>query len=427
MRHAARRGAGWNARGGAPFGGDDPLSFSVPLLSKVAPAERHAVLIAQRDRKMARSAHAYVRGNTAQFYSWLAATSVAIPDGPPVWICGDCHLGNLGAISDGGEGLAVQIRDLDQAVIGNPAFDLIRLGLSLATAARGSDLSGIATMQILDAMLEGYAAGIADPMNGDPGATPDAVKSVRRRAAGRRWKHLAKERLDGDEPELPRGKNFWDLEAAERDALGELFTRPDVCDMVLSLNPANRKRRVRLVDAAYWMKGCSSLGLRRYAVLLALDRTDRRADYALVDIKEAVASVAPADDPAAMPSQPAERVRQAACALSPFLGGRLLPVEMLGGSFFIRELAPQDLKIEVEQFSRGEAVKAARYLAFVVGVAHSRQMDASTREGWAARLAADTQAARGDTPTWLWRSMVQLAGQHESGYLDHCRRVALAG
>ncbi|WP_088368406.1 DUF2252 family protein [Sphingomonas dokdonensis] len=396
-------------------------------MSKVAPAERHAVLVAQRDRKMARSAHAYVRGNTAQFYDWLAAAPVAIPDGPPVWICGDCHLGNLGAISDGGDGLAVQIRDLDQAVIGNPAFDLIRLGLSLATAARGADLPGIATVQILDAMLEGYAAGIADPVHGDPGATPDAVKSVRRRAAGRRWKHLAKERLDGDEPELPRGKKFWDLEAAERDALGELFTRPDVCDMVLSLNPANRKRRVRLVDAAYWMKGCSSLGLRRYAVLLALDRTDRRADYALVDIKEAVASVAPADDPAAMPNQPAERVRQAACALSPFLGGRLLPVEMLGGSFFIRELAPQDLKIEVEQFSRGEAVKAARYLAFVVGVAHSRQMDASTREGWAARLAADTQAARGDTPTWLWRSVVVLAGQHESGYLDHCRRVALAG
>jgi uncharacterized protein (DUF2252 family) len=32
---------------------------------------------------------------------------------------------------------------MDQTVIGNPARDLIRLGLSLATAARGSDLPGI--------------------------------------------------------------------------------------------------------------------------------------------------------------------------------------------------------------------------------------------------------------------------------------------
>jgi uncharacterized protein (DUF2252 family) len=34
----------------------------------------------------------------------------------------------------------IAIRDLDQTVIGNPAPDLNRLGLSLATAVRCSDL-----------------------------------------------------------------------------------------------------------------------------------------------------------------------------------------------------------------------------------------------------------------------------------------------
>jgi uncharacterized protein (DUF2252 family) len=374
---------------------------------------------------MARSAHAYVRGNTERFYQWLAAAPVRIPEGPPVWICGDCHLGNLGAISDGGEGLEVHIRDLDQAVIGNPALDLIRLGLSLATAARGSDLPGLATMQILDEMMAGYVAGVADPVSGHAGVEPAVVRSVRRRAAGRRWKHLAKERLDQVEPRLPLGAKFWELDERERAALTELFSRSDVCDMVLSLDPGNRKRRVRLVDAAYWMKGCSSLGLRRYAVIVALERTRRRSRYALVDIKEAVTSVAPTSHSRDMPSDPAERVRRAACALSPFLGSRILPATMLGGSFFIRELAPQDLKIEVDQFCRAEAVKAARYLAFVVGVAHSRQMDAGTRSSWVERLQADADHARG-TPTWLWSSVVSLAGQHESGYLEHCRKVALA-
>jgi uncharacterized protein (DUF2252 family) len=393
-------------------------------LNGVIPSQRRGALSAARDAKMARSAHAYVRGNTARFYEWLAAAPVRVPEGPPVWICGDCHLGNLGAISDGGEGLDVHIRDLDQAVIGNPTHDLIRLGLSLATAARGSDLPGLATMQILDAMLAGYVAGIVDPVAGQAGVEPDAVKSVRRRAARRRWKHLARERLEGGEPRLPLGDKFWPLTDRERGALDELFSRPDVCDMVLSLDPSNRRRRVRLVDAAYWMKGCSSLGLRRYAVLVALDRTRRRSRYALVDIKEAVASVAPTTHAAAMPADPAERVRRAACALSPFLGSRMLPVTMIDGSFFIRELAPQDLKIEVEQFSRDEAVRAARYLAFVVGVAHSRQMDASSRAMWGERLLADTTDDNG-TPTWLWRSVVALAGQHESGYLDHCRTVAL--
>jgi uncharacterized protein (DUF2252 family) len=29
------------------------------------------------------------------------------PEGPPVWICGDCHFGNLGTIADGSDRVAV--------------------------------------------------------------------------------------------------------------------------------------------------------------------------------------------------------------------------------------------------------------------------------------------------------------------------------
>ncbi len=162
---------------------------------------------------MARSAHAYVRGNTAQFYEWLAASPVArrVPTGPAIWICGDCHLGNLGPIASADGQVEVQVRDLDQAVIGNPAHDLIRLGLSLATAARGSDLPGVTTARMIEAMVEGYAAAIDDPKTDDTGPEPDAVRSVRKRALGRRWRHLAKERLEAIEPQIPLGRSFWAL------------------------------------------------------------------------------------------------------------------------------------------------------------------------------------------------------------------------
>ena len=98
---------------------------------------------------MARSAHAYVRGSTVSFYEWLESSRrVKLPEGPPVWICGDCHVGNLGPLADTKGHVLVQIRDLDQTVIGNPAHDLVRLGLSLASAARGSDLPGVTTARI---------------------------------------------------------------------------------------------------------------------------------------------------------------------------------------------------------------------------------------------------------------------------------------
>ena len=102
--------------------------------------DRGVILQQQRNLKMARSAHAYVRGSTIKFYEWLEQTAAkSLPQGPPVWICGDCHLGNLGPVANAKGAVEIEIRDLDQTVIGNPTHDLVRLALSLATAIRGSD------------------------------------------------------------------------------------------------------------------------------------------------------------------------------------------------------------------------------------------------------------------------------------------------
>src|SRR3954470_11504240 len=123
----------------------------------VRPADRLSELRLHQTLKMARSAHAYVRGSTVQFYEWLESQKRgSLPEGPAVWICGDCHVGNLGPVANASGHIEIQIRDLDQTVIGNPAHDLIRLGLSLASAARGSDLPGVTTAKMLEQMMDGY-------------------------------------------------------------------------------------------------------------------------------------------------------------------------------------------------------------------------------------------------------------------------------
>src|ERR1700734_3027491 len=125
------------------------------------PEDRARVLNQTRKLKMAQSAHAYVRGSTAKFYEWLdSSRRCQFPDGPQVWICGDCYVGNLGPLADAKGRVLVQIRDLDQTVIGNPALDLIRLGLSLASASRGSDLPGVTTARVLEALIAGYRAAL---------------------------------------------------------------------------------------------------------------------------------------------------------------------------------------------------------------------------------------------------------------------------
>ena len=97
----------------------------------------------------------------------------------------------------------------------------------------------------------------------------------------------------------------------------------------------------------------------------------------------------------------------------------------MGKAVVVRELMPQDLKIEIDQLSADEATAVARALARVVGDAHGRQMDGATRKRWLADLAR-ARSRTLDAPSWLWSSVVELVALHEAAYLEHCRRYALA-
>ena len=81
----------------------------------VSPRQRGPALENLRNQKMARSALDYVRGSPMQFYEWLEKGSAAIPEGPEVWICGDCHVGNLGPVANADGRFKVEIRDFDGA------------------------------------------------------------------------------------------------------------------------------------------------------------------------------------------------------------------------------------------------------------------------------------------------------------------------
>ena len=382
-----------------------------------------SVLEHRRLCKIASSPHAYVRGTTARFYDLIARMPAGtLPEGPPVWICGDAHLGNLGAVADSNGRIGIQIRDLDQTVVANPAFDLVRLALSLVTAALNATLPGIVTARMMDAMAIGYAEGIADPEGAERDvAESEIVATTKHRALGRRWRHLSGERLKGKTDHLPRGHRFFDLEPDERDSVTALVRDPAVHRLVLALDSGAKDAEIRLLDAAYWIKGCSSLGRLRYAGLVEI-RGGGHPHRALLDVKEAVPHLAPAAHGAAMPADHAERVVAGARALSPHLGDRMVAGHVLGKPVTVRELMPQDLKIDAEQFSRREAVRVAGHLAAILGRAHGRQMDAATRWAW-----IDTVREPGpgpDAPGWLWSVVTDLMGAHQRGSLEHCYRIA---
>jgi uncharacterized protein (DUF2252 family) len=78
----------------------------------------------------------------------------------------------------------------------------------------------------------------------------------------------------------------------------------------------------------------------------------------------------------------------------------------------------------MDQFTRDEAIGAARYLASVVGRAHASQMDRKTQKKWRATLGRN-RSKNIDAPSWLWTRVVELVSSHEAAYLEHCRDYAM--
>lgn len=376
---------------------------------------------------MARSAHAYVRGKRPSFMNgWTRTPAAHCRKVPPYWICGDCHVGNLGPVANAEGDVEIQIRDFDQTVIGNSAHDLIRLGLSLAMAVRSSDLPGVTTALMIEQMMVGYRKAfhpVAEPNRNE--SRPGVVHVALKEASRRTWRHLAQERIQGKTVRIPLGRRFWPVTSQERSDIEALLLQPGLLSLATQLRRRATDAPVELLDVAYWKKGCSSLGKLRYAALLDVGgRATRGQDLCLLDIKEAVKAAAPRYEDAVMPREYAQRVVEGARQLSPHLGERMVSARLGSSSVFVRELLPEDLKLEFAHIPPEESRRAARYLARIVGRAHARQLDDSERLAWKRELKRH-RSRQLEAPSWLWNSVVDLVGTHEKGYLDHCRRFAL--
>ena len=64
----------------------------------------------------------------------------------------------------------------------------------------------------------------------------------------------------------------------------------------------------------------------------------------------------------------------------------MLPAIFLGKPVFVREIMPQDLKFEIRRISIDDAKSIAKYLAYIVGLAHARRLSQLKRKAWLAEL-----------------------------------------
>jgi hypothetical protein len=82
---------------------------------------------------------------------------------------------------------------------------------------------------------------------------------VTRQAYAASWKTLTVERIKDVSPTIPLGKRFWPLSKEEKQEIGKLLLREEMRKLATMRRSRDDAAEVELLDAAYWVKGCSSL------------------------------------------------------------------------------------------------------------------------------------------------------------------------
>lgn len=115
--------------------------------------------LATKMTKMAASPFAFYRGTASLFYkdmSTLPASSYSNTATSKVWLPGDVHLQNYGALRDDSGNDIFDISDFDEGYFGTYVWDLRRMAVSILLAAKENGLSSADRQQCVRDFLDAY-------------------------------------------------------------------------------------------------------------------------------------------------------------------------------------------------------------------------------------------------------------------------------
>jgi uncharacterized protein (DUF2252 family) len=375
------------------------------------------------DRKIARmtlSPLALLRGAAPLFYDLLAAHP-SLAEGPrgKGWLVGDLHLENFGAYRLGpakrkhdDDEVTFDLNDFDDALVGPWRFDVLRLVTSLILGGRELGASGARALDLAHRLLDAYVASAFHdaPLPRAPDCVARLVERVTTRTRAELLDARTEETKHGERRFARDGARYYDLPASIAERAPGAFARYAAA---LTDAPRLDEGALDVLDVAWRVAGCGSLGGLRVAVLV---RGKGGADGAWIfDMKEegmpsAAASRMVRRPAKALRAEPAARVCAGFRASVP-RAPRWIGTTWLGDrSMFVRRLAPQEDKLDLETLRDVDLDPLASYLGALTGRAHARGATKTPRDPW-------TEEERAG----IVDRAIAIAGIHEATYLALCK------
>ncbi len=374
-----------------PDGHRDPIE-----ILEASNRDRLQELVPIRYGRMLRSPFTFLRGSAALMAHDLAT---APSTGMKVQACGDCHLLNFGLFATPERNLVFDLNDFDETLPAPWEWDLKRLAVSFAVAARDNKLSDAQGREAAQDCARAYREHLREYSRMSPlevwytrldmetviGLAPDEKakkfrlqmeKKARERVVDHLFPKISSEeggrhRLI-DQPPLIYHIAEHDFEERVREGLG-------VYRQTLSDERRVLLDRYRLEDFALKVVGIGSVGTRCYIALFS----DAEGHPLILQFKEACRSVL---EPYAGRSHyelqgqrvvMGQRLMQSSSDI--FLGwarGRR------GFDFFVRQLRDMKMSVPIEGLTSPQLKRYAELCGWTLARAHAKSGDATTISGY---------------------------------------------
>lgn len=358
--------------------------------------DRLQELVPIRYGRMLRSPFTFLRGSAALMAHDL---SKGPNIGVTVQACGDCHLLNFGLFATPERNLVFDLNDFDETLPAPWEWDIKRLVVSFAVAARDGGATDARARKIAIACARGYREQLRHFSKMKPlevwysrldaqallDTAPDAKALKFRQQLFERARERVMEsvfpKIAGQVAGQPRIVDQPPVIQHVADPEFMVRVHQGVAAYRKSLSDERRVLldRYRLVDAALKVVGIGSVGTRCYIALLFSEENHPL----ILQFKESCRSVL---EPYAGKSQfdnqgqrvvMGQRLMQSSSDI--FLGWVRGPA---GYDFFVRQLRDMKMSVPLENISATQLERYAELCALTLARAHAKSGDASTISGY---------------------------------------------
>ncbi|MBD9515779.1 MULTISPECIES: DUF2252 domain-containing protein [Pseudomonadaceae] len=353
-------------------------------------------LVPIRYGRMLRSPFTFLRGSAALMAHDLAG----LPHiGVKVQACGDCHLLNFGFFATPERNLVFDLNDFDETLPAPWEWDIKRLAVSFAVAARSSSIADARAREIAMTCVRAYRENLRSYSRMSPlevwysrldtqallDMAPDAkARKFRQQLFDRARERVVESAFPKIAEQVAGQPRIIDqppiiYHVAEADFMQRVLS--SLADYRGSLSDDRRVlfERYRLVDAAVKVVGIGSVGTRCFIALLFSEENHPL----ILQFKESCRSVL---EPYAGKCQyrhqgqrvvMGQRLMQSSSDI--FLGWMRSPA---GRDYFVRQLRDMKLSVPVERISAVQLERYADICGLTLARAHAKSGDAASISGY---------------------------------------------